>query len=98
VDIVFTGLRPGEKIKEELLSAGEDVLRTEHEKIMVLGGAPEADPIAAAGILDALLTELAQSAEAQDASAIRALLARLVPEYAPDPMTELAPEPNLLPQ
>jgi FlaA1/EpsC-like NDP-sugar epimerase len=98
VDIVFTGLRPGEKIKEELLSAGEDVLRTQHEKIMVLGGAPEADPIAAAGILDALLTELAQSAEAQDASAIRALLARLVPEYAPDPMTELAPEPNLLPQ
>jgi Predicted nucleoside-diphosphate sugar epimerases len=98
VDIVFTGLRPGEKIKEELLSAGEDVLRTEHEKIMVLGGAPEADPVAAAGILDALVADLAQSAETQDASAIRALLARLVPEYAPDPMTELAPEPNLPPQ
>ncbi|MFZ1290129.1 MAG: nucleoside-diphosphate sugar epimerase/dehydratase [Melioribacteraceae bacterium] len=34
VDIEFTGLRPGEKMFEELFKDGEDYLRTEHEKIM----------------------------------------------------------------
>jgi len=89
VDIVFTGLRPGEKIVEELLTADEGVLRTEHEKIMVLGGAPEADLFATATLLDALVADLAQAAEAQDAAGIRALLARLVPEHA----LELEQEP-----
>jgi len=89
VDIVFTGLRPGEKIVEELLTADEAVLRTEHEKIMVLGGAPDAAPLSAAAWLDAQLAQLALAAEAQNASAIRALLAALVPEHA----LELTQEP-----
>ncbi len=36
IEIVFTGLRPGEKLYEELLIAGEGVKATEHEKIRVL--------------------------------------------------------------
>jgi len=36
IEIVFTGLRPGEKMYEELLDAGEGVLPTSHEKIRVL--------------------------------------------------------------
>ncbi|MBU1228836.1 MAG: polysaccharide biosynthesis protein [Proteobacteria bacterium] len=82
VDIVFTGLRPGEKIFEELITEGEGVVRTEHEKIMVLGGTLGADPSDLACALDAALAELAAAAEAQDGPAIRALLARLVPEYS----------------
>lgn len=35
VDIVFTGLRPGEKLKEELLIAEEGTQATLHEKIFV---------------------------------------------------------------
>jgi len=35
IKIEFTGLRPGEKLYEELLSAGEEVLPTHHEKIKV---------------------------------------------------------------
>ena len=35
VDIVFTGLRQGEKLYEELLSTEENSLPTHHEKIMV---------------------------------------------------------------
>ncbi|MDO9082434.1 MAG: nucleoside-diphosphate sugar epimerase/dehydratase [Humidesulfovibrio sp.] len=81
VEIVFTGLRPGEKIYEELITEGEDVVRTEHEKIMVLGGTLGADPADVACALDVALTELAAAAQAQDGPAIRALLARLVPEY-----------------
>jgi FlaA1/EpsC-like NDP-sugar epimerase len=33
VDIVFTGLRPGEKLDEELFNAHERVKKTSHEKI-----------------------------------------------------------------
>jgi FlaA1/EpsC-like NDP-sugar epimerase len=78
VDIVFTGLRPGEKLSEELMGAGEDVVPTGHEKIMVLrarGGD--------AGPDEALLLDLEEAAKARDAAAIRTLLRRLVPEYTP---------------
>jgi FlaA1/EpsC-like NDP-sugar epimerase len=34
IKIVFTGLRPGEKLYEELLTSAETVLPTHHEKIM----------------------------------------------------------------
>jgi len=82
VDIVFTGLRPGEKIFEELITEGEGVVRTEHEKIMVLGGTLGADPTDLACLLDESLAQLAAAAQAQDGEAIRTLLMRLVPEYA----------------
>ena len=35
IDIVFTGLRPGEKLHEELLHEKEGILPTNHEKIQV---------------------------------------------------------------
>jgi len=82
VDIVFTGLRPGEKIFEELITEGEGVVRTEHEKIMVLGGTLGADPADVACVLEESLAGLEAAARAQDGEAIRALLQRLVPEYA----------------
>ena len=37
-EIVFTGLRPGEKLHEELVIEGEDVTRTVHPKVMKLIG------------------------------------------------------------
>jgi len=36
IEVVFTGLRPGEKLYEELITEDEGVVKTEHEKIMVL--------------------------------------------------------------
>ena len=36
IKIEYTGLRPGEKLYEELITDGEDVVPTSHEKIMVL--------------------------------------------------------------
>jgi FlaA1/EpsC-like NDP-sugar epimerase len=36
IDIVFTGLRPGEKIHEELVSRSEEIEKTPHEKIMLV--------------------------------------------------------------
>lgn len=35
IEIAFTGLRPGEKIREELLNTKENTLPTHHEKIMI---------------------------------------------------------------
>ena len=35
IQIVFTGLRPGEKIKEELLNDSENTITTHHPKIMI---------------------------------------------------------------
>src|SRR5690606_436228 len=38
IDIVYTGVRPGEKLFEELVNDGETVRKTSHEKIMALDG------------------------------------------------------------
>lgn len=35
IDIIFTGLRPGEKLYEELLHKAEDTISTHHPKIMI---------------------------------------------------------------
>ncbi|NJD62742.1 MAG: polysaccharide biosynthesis protein, partial [Deltaproteobacteria bacterium] len=37
-EIVYTGLRPGEKLHEELVVEGEDVVRTSHPKVMKMIG------------------------------------------------------------
>jgi len=39
IDIVFIGLRPGEKLYEELITDDEGIVPTSHKKIMVLKGA-----------------------------------------------------------
>jgi len=43
-EIVFTGLRPGEKLHEELIVEGEDVTRTSHPKVLKLTGSEIMSP------------------------------------------------------
>jgi FlaA1/EpsC-like NDP-sugar epimerase len=43
-EIVFTGLRPGEKLHEELIVDGEDVSGTTHPKVMQLIGNERMSP------------------------------------------------------
>ena len=89
VEIIFTGLRAGEKLYEELITAGEDIIRTKHEKIMVLkangrwnwNGLDSQERYGK--WLDAELRELYQVAATHDASAIRQKLQEIVPEYVP---------------
>jgi FlaA1/EpsC-like NDP-sugar epimerase len=38
IKIEYVGLRPGEKLYEELMTEGENIVPTRHEKIMVLKG------------------------------------------------------------
>ncbi|MFV9644980.1 MAG: polysaccharide biosynthesis protein [Desulfobacterales bacterium] len=76
--IDYIGLRPGEKLYEELITKGEGIVPTKHEKIMVLKGT-ESDQI----LLNGKINELIQLAKEQDEKRIKAKLQEIVPEYEP---------------
>lgn len=78
VEIAFTGLRPGEKLHEELLIEGEGIASTSHEKIMVIRSQ--------ACNLDSIVPrvkELIAGGSGYDGDSIRKKIKELVPEYAP---------------
>jgi FlaA1/EpsC-like NDP-sugar epimerase len=64
VDIVFTGMRPGEKLFEELETEGEHIAKTRHPKIFI-GKVVSYDPARVAAGLErfAELAELGREAE-----------------------------------
>ncbi len=81
IDIVFTGMRPGEKMHEELSLTHENVTPTKHPKIRRLASEPQhhtfirafVDEIAAALVTDE-----------SDGEALKAQLNRAIPEYTPE--------------
>ena len=80
VGIVYTGLRPGEKLFEELKLEGEGIKPTSHSKIRVLDG----------GQVDFLqisrwLEELSALVESKNVFALVHKLEQIVPEYTPSP-------------
>jgi FlaA1/EpsC-like NDP-sugar epimerase len=79
VAIEFTGLRPGEKLYEELITSGEGIVPTGHEKIMVLRGKTRD----AAALLAQIETLLA-IARRGNREAIKKKLQEIVPEYKPE--------------
>ena len=84
VQIVYTGLRPGEKLYEELITQGEGIVATAHEKIMVLRRNDQgADPAELDRRVRAQIDRLATAAATFDPARIKAALKDIVPEYAP---------------
>lgn len=77
IQIVFTGLRPGEKLFEELLADSEQTVRTAHPKLRIARSRPVND-----GFLAELEAWLRAAATMRDEDVRRALL-RWVPEYTP---------------
>lgn len=78
IEIQFTGIRPGEKLFEEILSEEEGTHASKHEKIYIVGNTrlPKEN-------LDALLDELFAAARAYDSQRIKKAFAALIPTYKP---------------
>ena len=79
IEIAFTGMRPGEKLFEELLTTCENYRPTPHEKIRI---AETFDAILP-GLLDLGVKRVEQAAARNDEEATYALLQALVPEFNP---------------
>jgi FlaA1/EpsC-like NDP-sugar epimerase len=78
IEIVFTGLRPAEKLYEELLIGG-NVSGTEHPMIM-----RASEPCMPWSRLQETMTRLAAAVEAYDCDTARALILQTVAEYRPE--------------
>ncbi|MHC4124465.1 MAG: polysaccharide biosynthesis protein, partial [Planctomycetota bacterium] len=76
IEIVFTGIRPGEKLFEELSIEGEDMLQTKHPKIGVWKNIPTDRKI-----LNEKIDELLQIAHTQDYKKVVKKIKMLIPEY-----------------
>ena len=79
IDIVYTGLRPGEKLFEELFIPGEKYNATEHDKILTVHNATSIVP----ENLDCAVEALWHAAANNDSNLIVFLLEQIVPGYIP---------------
>lgn len=80
VPLTFIGLRPGEKLDEELTVRGMNLSRTSHERIWIAGHGL-VDAMVIRRILRALRADLANG----DGLSALSNLCAAVPEYAPSP-------------
>ena len=85
IEIVYTGLREGEKLYEELITEGEGIVATSHEKIMVLKSKDywdgKKDQEEYRRLLFGHIAELEEIAWKYDGCAIRLKMKEIVPEY-----------------
>jgi len=88
VEIVYTGLRPGEKLFEELRYDEESFQATTHPHIHRLQGKPPALPELAKG-----LDDLAVNLTNLEPQEVQGAVQRLMPEYQPNP-GESPPAPS----
>jgi len=77
IDIIFTGLRPGEKLYEELLYDKEKELPTRHEKIMI-SKLTECDY---KKVIPLVLSLIEKAAHDDDRQEIVKLMKEIVPEF-----------------
>jgi len=76
IKIKFIGLRPGEKLYEELLSNNATTIPTHHEKIMI-----SKDPLISFGEIEILSKQIIRSAVKRDKLQVVRLLKDIVPEF-----------------
>ncbi len=84
IDIVFTGLRPGEKLYEEIFHERENLRGTKHPKLY-LAGSRKVDW----DWLEDELEALSEAATSRDVAGLIAHLRRIVPEYQGVHFTEV---------
>ena len=80
IEIKITGLRPGEKLYEEILHASEELIPTTHPGILL--AAPRATDLK---LLESAINELRKTIRVGDRLKARAIVHRLIPEFkSPD--------------
>jgi FlaA1/EpsC-like NDP-sugar epimerase len=77
IQIRFSGVRPGEKLFEELSTDNEETLPTFHEKIRIFTGTATVDD------LEERLRDMRRCCETRDYSRLVLALKEIVPEYNP---------------
>ncbi len=77
IRIVFTGLRPGEKLYEEPLASEETTLATPHPKLFIAHARTNG-----AGTIEQMIAWLERDRAAGDAE-VRSWLKAWIPEYSP---------------
>jgi FlaA1/EpsC-like NDP-sugar epimerase len=80
IRIVYTGLRPGEKLFEELMLEAEGLKPTSHPKIRVLDGGNVSFEQ-----MQCWLDELSSVVEAKNVHGLVQTFRKIVPEYMPSP-------------
>ena len=75
IDIQITGLRPGEKLYEEVLASSENTLSTHHPKILIAKTRQTTEAH------DAQIQELLHKAEQQENELCVTLMKKIVPEF-----------------
>lgn len=78
IKIVYTGLRPGEKLYEELFYSRETMINTNHQKIFLAQNVQNTEE------LQAIFSDMMLACELRHEEKILALLKKLVPEYCTD--------------
>jgi FlaA1/EpsC-like NDP-sugar epimerase len=91
IEIVFNGVRPGEKLYEELATLHENAEKTRHPKILI--GTSQAAPLEQ--VQTALLSLASTVRSANDAD-LKVALQRIIPEYTVTPGD--APRPRATPE
>jgi len=76
IDIIITGLRPGEKLYEELLASGENTTPTYHEKIMIA----KTQNINVENIKTMIETLCSENSDLNNNASVK-LLKQIVPEF-----------------
>ncbi|MDT8376832.1 MAG: nucleoside-diphosphate sugar epimerase/dehydratase [Mariprofundaceae bacterium] len=89
IEIRFTGLRPGEKLYEELFHQSEALIGTTHPKIML-----SASREVAWDEMQSLLEKLRGACAEREVDQVRALLHELVPEFIQQTVSDDTAKPD----
>ncbi len=78
IDIEFIGLRPGEKLYEELSHKSENIVETTHPKILRLVCQAES-----LDTVERMIDEISAHLQSAEPNTLKLLMKKFVPEYAP---------------